>query len=170
MASTERQTDWMHAQTKMACLSLFLQERRLKPDLRLSFEIQCSLQMSYPTVEATFYFLPSTVFCWSCGSCLGQHKGEVICDSSRVTVRVLPFSLGGGWSHQADLTWLKIVINFFSSVSFFFFFFFFPLLFQSYLTQKKSPDRWSICGTSFFFFSFFSFWQQSLVLLSQLPS
>lgn len=77
-------------------------------------------------IWSTILFSSLTVFCWSHGSCPGQHKGKVICDSSCLIVRVLPFSLGGLWSHQADLTWLKIVINSFFPLSLLFFF---PLLF-----------------------------------------
>lgn len=156
----------IRAQSKMTCLSLFPQERRLKPDIRQSFEIQRPMQMSHPTVEALFYYFASTVFCWSRWSCPGQHTGNVTCNSCCVTVRILPFWLEGGWSHQADLTWLKIITNsLFSS-----FFYLFLLSFPSYLTQRKTPDRWSICGSSLFFFLFFSFWQKSLVLLPQLLS
>ena len=150
----------------MAYLSFFLQERWLKQDLRLSFEIQCYLQLSHHTAEALFYFLLSTVFCRSHERCPGQHKHKVTCDSSCVTVRVLPFSFWAGWSHQADFTWLKIGIHSFFPLSFFFFFL---LLFPFFLTLRKTPDCWNICGSSLFFFSFFSFWHKSLVLLHQLP-
>lgn len=93
MASTGRQEKLTQAQSKMACLSLFSQERRLKPDLRLSFEIQCPMQMNHPTVEAVlFSFLDRFL---SHVSCPGQHKSKVIC-----WIR----SLGGDWSHQADVT------------------------------------------------------------------
>lgn len=124
--------------------------------------------MSHPTIEALFYFLSLTVFCWRHGSCPGQHYGNVVCDTSCVTVRFLLFFFGGGWSHQADLTWLKILlIPFFLSLIFSFFF---CCLHLTWLRGKLQTDEISVGHPFFLLIFFLCFWPKSLVLMPQLPS
>lgn len=63
------------------------------------------------------FFLLSTVFCWSHGSCPGQYKDKVICDSFCVTGRIFSFSFVAG----------RLVTSTENSYEFLSLFFFFPI-------------------------------------------